>query len=198
DLEKARELASRFGYRSLLKEIKNLIADLEIISEDKESDKKSLKEKGFTETKKMEEVLSKYLDFKFVKNPRKTSSKLYGVAIVQTQSGVINYKYATDYEEENEASLTATIIAAVNMFSSVLLEEEIMLREAVEEKNALMIEQIGDNLIVCVSDHISLDLKIKFEEYIRKLKERSELLKELEDSSEVLDEIDSLTKKHFD
>ncbi len=198
DLDKARELASRFGYKSLLNEIKSLIADLEIISEDKESDKKSLEEKGFKETKKMEEVLSKYLDFKFVKNPRKTSSKLYGVAIVETQSGVINYKYATDYEEEDEASLTATVIAAVNMFSNVLLEEEIMLKEAIEENNALMIEQIEDKLIICVSDNISLDLKIKFEEYIKKLKQRSELLKELESSSEILNEIDTLTKKHFD
>ncbi|MCG3216958.1 MAG: hypothetical protein KAS63_09565 [Candidatus Heimdallarchaeota archaeon] len=166
DIIKAHDLASKFNYKQMQKEANRLLKQVEKEKRKEFDEIQDLKVKGFADANRMTEVLQKYEGFKFIKSPKQVESILHGVAIVEADTAVIKYRYITEHEEDNAASLVPTVVAAVNMYSKSVLEEEVLLNEVKEEGKELLIGSINEYLIVAIAEKITFELKLQFEKFV--------------------------------
>ncbi|MHA1551763.1 MAG: hypothetical protein ACTSQC_07445 [Candidatus Heimdallarchaeaceae archaeon] len=197
DILIALEIAERFRYRSLQQEIKELLRNIESEKSDEEQDIKTLMDKGIFDSEKITEVLQKYEGFKFVKSPKKVDSKLQCVALVEKDTGVIKYRYATKHEQDNVASIVPSLVAAINMFSSLVFDEDIVFEELKEEDKELLIKHIDPYLLIIITDRITYNLKIQFERYAEEIKKILPSLEPIGTETVQHDELDSITNIYF-
>ncbi len=197
DILIALEIAERFKYRSLQQEIKELLRKIESEKSDEEQDIKTLVDKGIFETEKITEILQKYEGFKFVKSPKKVDSKLQCVALVEKETGVIKYRYATKHEQNNVASIVPSLVAAINMFSSLVFDEDIVFEELKEEDKELLIKHIDPYLLIIITDRITYNLKIQFERYAEEIKKILPSLEPIGTETVQHEELDSITNIYF-
>jgi len=197
DILIASEIAERFKYRSLQQEIKELLRKIESDKSDEEEDIKTLMEKGIFESDKITEILQKYEGFKFVKSPKKVDSKLQCVVLVEKDTGVIQYRYATKHEQDNSASIVPSLVVAVNMFSSQVFDEDIVFEELKEEDKELLIKHIEPYLLIIITDRITYNLKIKFERYAEEIKKILPSLEPLSSDTVQNEKLDSITNIYF-
>jgi tetratricopeptide (TPR) repeat protein len=197
DILIALEIAERFKYRSLQQDIKELLRKIESDKSDEEEDIKTLMEKGILESEKITEILQKYEGFKFIKSPKKVYSKLQCVALVEKDTGVIKYRYATKHEQDNSASIVPSLVAAINMFSSLVLDEDIVFEELKEEDKELLIKHIEPYLLIIITDKITYNLKIQFERYAEEIKKILPSLELIDTDSVQHEKLDSITNIYF-
>lgn len=197
DILIALEIAERFRYRSLQHDIKELLREVESDKSDEDEDIKTLMDKGIFETDKISEILQKYEGFKFVKSPKKVDSRLQCVALVEKDSGVIKYRYATKYEQDNSASIVPSLVAAINMFSSLVFDEDILFEELKEEDRELLIKHLHPYLLVIITDRITYNLKIKFERYAEEIRKVLPSLGTLNFGKSQIEKLDSITNIYF-
>jgi tetratricopeptide (TPR) repeat protein len=197
DILIALEIAERFKYRSLQQDIKELLRKIESDKSDEEEDIKTLMEKGILESEKITEILQKYEGFKFIKSPKKVDSKLQCVALVEKDTGVIKYRYATKHEQDNSASIVPSLVAAINMFSSLVFDEDIVFEELKEEDKELLIKHIEPYLLIIITDKITYNLKIQFERYAEEIKKILPSLELIDTDSVQHEKLDSITNIYF-
>ncbi len=197
DILIALEIAERFKYRSLQQDIKELLRKIESDKSDEEEDVKTLMEKGILESEKITEILQKYEGFKFVKSPKKVDSKLQCVALVEKDTGVIKYRYATKHEQNNVASIVPSLVAAINMFSSLVFDEDIVFEELKEEDKELLIKHIEPYLLIIITDKITYNLKIQFERYAEEIKKILPSLELIDTDTVQHEKLDSITNIYF-
>ena len=197
DILIALEIAERFKYRSLQQDIKELLRKIESDKSDEEEDIKTLMEKGILESEKITEILQKYEGFKFIKSPKKVYSKLQCVALVEKDTGVIKYRYATKHEQDNSASIVPSLVAAINMFSSLVFDEDIVFEELKEEDKELLIKHIEPYLLIIITDKITYNLKIQFERYAEEIKKILPSLELIDTDSVQHEKLDSITNIYF-
>ncbi|MCK5305281.1 MAG: hypothetical protein KAJ72_08520, partial [Candidatus Heimdallarchaeota archaeon] len=197
DILIALEIAERFKYRSLQQEIKELLRNIESEKSDEEQDIKTLMDKGISDSEKITEVLQKYEGFKFVKSPKKVDSKLQCVALVEKDTGIIKYRYATKHEQDNVASIVPSLVAAINMFSSLVFDEDIVFEELKEEDKELLIKHLDPYLLIIITDRITYNLKIQFERYAEEIKKILPSLEPIGTETVQHDELDSITNIYF-
>ncbi|MHA1687688.1 MAG: hypothetical protein ACTSYD_15035 [Candidatus Heimdallarchaeaceae archaeon] len=198
ELLQAHTLAQKFKYNQIVQDANNILKNIEKIKTEELESKVTLANFGFREIDKMNEVLEKYQGFKFIKTPKKVHNKIYGIAIVKRDTGSIKYRYRTEYEENEEASLVPTIIAAVNMFSKQLFEDEIELSNVKDQNKEILIDAIGQYLVILIADKISFDITTYFERFIDQLKGDEKLLLTLKETKEANnEELDKIIKDTF-
>ncbi len=190
----ADDLAKKFNYPKVQRDAQAIIKE---ISKDEKIEKFAsiLEEKGFQQTSKMSEVVKQYQGFKFVKTPKLVASKLYGVAIVEADSAVMKYRFTTKHEYKDEASLVPMLVAAINIFSQSVLEEDLVLTEVSQHGRDLLIDNVGEYLIIAITEKITFNLKKQFGKYVeslRKLMPKIEPLGVRATHQEVLDKVTNI------
>ena len=190
-LTDANDLAKRFNYTKVLRDSQDLLNE---IDKDKKIGKfaEILEEKGFQQTDRMSETVKKYQGFKFVKTPKLVASKLYGLAIVEADTAVMKYRFTTKHEYKDEASLVPMLVAAINIFSQSVLEEDLILTEVSQHGRDLLIDMVGDYIIIAITEKITFNLKNQFNKYVeslRKLMPKIEPLGARDSHYEVLDRV---------
>ncbi|OLS30872.1 MAG: hypothetical protein HeimAB125_17770 [Candidatus Heimdallarchaeota archaeon AB_125] len=167
-IAEAYELAKKFNYPKVQREAQSLLSE---IDKDQKIEKFAsiLEEKGFEKSDRMSETLKKYQGFKFVKAPKVVGSKLYGIALVDADSAVMKYRFTTKHEYQDEASLVPMLVAAINVFSQSVLEEDLVLSEVTQEGRDLLIDMIEDRIVIAITEKITFNLKNQFEKYVNTL-----------------------------
>ncbi|MCK5346591.1 MAG: hypothetical protein KAR20_24445, partial [Candidatus Heimdallarchaeota archaeon] len=193
-IEEAYDLAKKFNYPKVQREARTLIQE---IDKEKKLEKFAsiLEEKGFQQSNRMSEVVKKYQGFKFVKTPKQIESKLYGVAIVEADSAVMKYRFTTKHEYKDEASLVPMLVAALNIFSQSVLEEDLVLSEVRQQERELLINLVGDFIIIAITEKITFNLKNQFEKYtetLRNLFPKIQPLGVRDSHQEVLDRVTTI------
>jgi len=190
-LSVAYEQAKKFNYTKVLRDAQALLGE---INKDQKIGEFTdiLEEKGFQQTDIMSEALKKYQGFKFVKTPKLVASKLYGLAIVEADTAVMKYRFTTKHEYKDEASLVPMLVAAINVFSQSVLEEDLILTEVSQHGRDLLIDMVGDYIIIAITEKITFNLKNQFGKYVeslRKLMPKIEPLGIRDTHYEVLDRV---------
>ncbi|MBY9002321.1 MAG: hypothetical protein KGD64_15480, partial [Candidatus Heimdallarchaeota archaeon] len=197
DLLHAIEIAERFRYKSIQYDAKALLREIENDKFDEEEDLKILMDRGIVEADKISEILQKYEGFKFVKSPKQVDSKLQCVALVEKDTGVIRYRYTTKYEQDNTASIVPSLVAAVNMFSSQVFDEDIVFEELKEEDKELLIKHVEPYLLIIITDKITYNLKMQFERYAEEIKKVVPTLEPLGSEKNHQEILDKMTDIYF-
>jgi tetratricopeptide (TPR) repeat protein len=198
DILKAYDLASKFNYKHMQKEANNLLKEVEKAKKTEYDELKELEEKGFEDIEKMASVLERYEGFKFIKSPKQVETKLQGIAIVEAETALIKYRFITEHEVEEAASIVPSIVAAVNLFSKTVLEEAMIVDEVKEEGTELLIEAINDHIVVAIAEKVTFSMKMQFEKYVSELKLKLPQLMPLENDEKTNEILTEITKRYFE
>ena len=198
DILKAYDLASKFNYKHMQKEANNLLREVEKAKKTEYDELKELEEKGFEDIEKMASVLERYEGFKFIKSPKQVETKLQGIAIVEAETALIKYRFITEHEVEEAASIVPSIVAAVNLFSKTVLEEAMIVDEVKEEGTELLIEAINDHIVVAIAEKVTFSMKMQFEKYVSELKLKLPQMMPLEADEKTNETLTEITKRYFE
>ncbi|MCE7742870.1 MAG: hypothetical protein GOP50_10485 [Candidatus Heimdallarchaeota archaeon] len=195
-LTEAYDLAKRFNYTKILRDSQALLGE---INKDQKIGKfaEILEERGFQQTDRMSEVVKKYQGFKFVKAPKLVASKLYGLAIVESDTAVMKYRFTTKHEYKDEASLVPMLVAAINIFSQSVLEEDLILTEVSQHGRDLLIDRVGEYIIIAITEKITFNLKNQFGKYVESLRKLIPKIEPLGVRDTHIDVLDRVTNVYF-
>jgi len=193
----ALKIAENFRYKSIQREASSLLKKIETEHLTTMEEMKELENKGFLDIEKMFDVLQKYQGFKFIKTPKKVQTHIKGLAIVEMESATIKFKHSLEEDLENDTSLIPTVVAAVNLFSKNVLEEDLILNEIKEEGKELLVERISDYILVVIADKITFSLKMQFEQLVDDLKSKSNTLFPLSDDYDTQTKLLEIVNKYF-
>ncbi|MCG3220072.1 MAG: hypothetical protein H7641_01725, partial [Candidatus Heimdallarchaeota archaeon] len=197
DILKAYDLASKFNYKHMQKEANNLLREVEKAKKTEYDELKELEEKGFEDIEKMAIVLEKYEGFKFIKSPKQIETKLQGIAIVEAETALIKYRFITEHEVKEAASIVPSVVAAVNLFSKTVLEEAMIVDEVKEEGTELLIEAINDHIVVAIAEKVTFSMKMQFEKYVSELKLKLPQMMPLKTDEKTDDILTEITTRYF-
>ncbi len=195
-ITEANDLAKKFNYPKVQRDAQTLLKE---IDKDKKIEKFAsiLEDKGFQQSDRMSATLKKYQGFKFVKAPKVVGSKLYGIALVDADSAVMKYRFTTKHEYQTEASLVPMLVAAINIFSQSVLEEDLVLSEVTQQGRDLLIDMIGEYIIIAITEKITFNLKNQFEKYVGTLKQFIPKIEPLGSKASHQEVLDRITNVYF-
>ena len=122
---------------------------------------------------------------------------LYGIAIVEIETGVMKYRFKTEHDVQGVTSLIPTTVAAVNMYAHTILDNSLSLTHIREEGYEMLIENLSDKfLVIAIVDQITFQFKQQFIKFTNILKKNEHFL-QYYDFDQIAQEVGKHVEAYF-